>query len=102
MALNNALGKNLEECVLFSQLKDARAREEWFKERSLSIDKMREAEKNAQNSTHNKVNKKLWVSPRCHLSKMSFVSKGISVYLFKADNQPLQWYYSIYAKLSSV
>ncbi|XP_054917250.1 drebrin-like protein B isoform X3 [Dermacentor andersoni] len=50
----------LAEEVKERELKDARAREEWFKERSLSIDKMREAEKNAQNSSHNKVNKKLW------------------------------------------
>uniref|UniRef100_A0A6M2D2Z2 Drebrin n=1 Tax=Rhipicephalus microplus TaxID=6941 RepID=A0A6M2D2Z2_RHIMP len=50
----------LAEEVKEREMKDARAREEWFKERSLSIDKMREAEKNAQNSTHNKVNKKLW------------------------------------------
>ncbi|EEC03965.1 conserved hypothetical protein, partial [Ixodes scapularis] len=56
-AARNRLAEEVKE----RELKDARAREEWFKERSLSIDKMREAEKNAQNSTHNKVNKKLWV-----------------------------------------
>lgn len=55
-AARNRLAEEVKE----RELKDARAREEWFKERSLSIDKMREAEKNAQNSTHNKVNKKLW------------------------------------------
>ncbi|KAH9363151.1 actin binding protein 1 isoform X1 [Haemaphysalis longicornis] len=55
-----AARSRLAEEVKERELKDARAREEWFKERSLSIDKMREAEKNAQNSTHNKVNKKLW------------------------------------------
>ncbi|KAK8771575.1 hypothetical protein V5799_025181 [Amblyomma americanum] len=55
-----AAKSRLAEQVKERELKDAQAREEWFKERSLSIDKMREAEKNAQNSTHNKVNKKLW------------------------------------------
>ncbi|CAN7990353.1 unnamed protein product, partial [Ixodes hexagonus] len=55
-AARNRLAEEVKE----RELKDARAREEWFKERSLSIDKLREAEKNAQNSTHNKVNKKLW------------------------------------------
>ncbi|XP_037282549.2 actin binding protein 1 isoform X2 [Rhipicephalus microplus] len=55
-AARNRLAEEVKE----REMKDARAREEWFKERSLSIDKMREAEKNAQNSTHNKVNKKLW------------------------------------------
>uniref|UniRef100_G3ML72 Drebrin-like protein n=2 Tax=Amblyomma TaxID=6942 RepID=G3ML72_AMBMU len=50
----------LAEQVKERELKEAQAREEWFKERSLSIDKMREVEKNAQNSAHNKVNKKLW------------------------------------------
>ncbi|XP_064465919.1 drebrin-like protein [Ornithodoros turicata] len=42
------------------EMKDARAREQRFQERSRSIDKLREAENNAQNSTHSKVDKKLW------------------------------------------
>lgn len=55
-AARNRLAEEVKE----RELHDARAREEWFKERSHSIDMMRETEKNAHNSLHNKVSKKLW------------------------------------------
>lgn len=55
-----AARNRLAEKVKEREMKDARAREQWFQERSRSIDKIREAENNAQNSVHSKVDKKLW------------------------------------------